>query len=223
MKKPLSYYLVLILTFILGGTQLAVGQSAISREEFFEALQSGMALNEKLFPRRSTKTTKVFSAGRVAEQSTEVSEYISGDRMRRLITSVYEGEKSVSEVIHANGKFYCRLDGGEWDVSSDYCAPQGFSELPDSKDVKYRLLDTTLKGKRVRQLEQTRIYQVENEDMSQSKTLWRLIDTFWIGEDGRLLKRELKYSKNGSTVIENEMLEIFDFAPGNIKIEAPVK
>lgn len=223
MKNLLSYCLILVLGLILGGTQLAVGQSEIAREDFFGALRSGMAMNEKVFPRRSTKTTKTFSGKGVTEQNTEVSEYLSSDRMRRLTTSTYEREKSISEVIHANGKFYCRLDGGEWEVSSTYCAPLSFSELPDSTNVKYTALDTKVHGKPVRQFEQTLIYEVQDEDRPGIKTLWRLNDIFWIGEDGRLLKREMKYSKNDSKVVDNETLEIFDFAPNDIKIEAPIK
>lgn len=83
-----------------------------------------------------TKTNKIYTAGKVTEETIELMEFEAIDRLRYLYTSIYKGKKTTSEMIQVGSKYFCRENSGRWQSYNEFCGPRSLSELPDVVEVK---------------------------------------------------------------------------------------
>ncbi len=220
--KPSSNYFLTFLAVILF-CSFGYGQdSAISEDAYYSASHAAFESTDKIFPRRVITTEKIFAGSHVSEEMIQLYEFLSNDRIRFVETIVYKGKKSVSEMIQVGQRFFCRDDNGRWKSYAEFCGPQRITEAPKAVERSHTLRTDSFEGEPAKLYERKLLSDVTDEKTNK-KTRWYSNYQFWIGSDGRILRREEKSGKQGSDALYSSTITTYDYRPTNLKIDAPIK
>jgi hypothetical protein len=71
--------------------------------------------------------------------------------------------------------------------------------------------------------ENTKLYQQYTTSADDKNAVYYLQDKFWLNSSGLLIRREIEYGKVQPKSIGSRELEVYEYNPKNLKIEAPIK
>lgn len=210
-------HIVFVLVTVFCLAQVSSSQStAITEQEYWNAIRTANAETRKVFPRRQTETYISATDGKETYLRIEVSEYISSDTFRTTKTVDRIGTKSISQLIQIGTKRYCRENLADWKNSGCYEQPP--APLGDSIETTYSL-ETTKKTKTY-----IRIAKSEHFEKGKTKpTTFLTVDKFVVNNDLTVRQRSIeKIAADSKALVSRESKKL----EYNVKlkpVEAPIK
>lgn len=218
---------VQILFLILFVTSVSLAQVKTLTEADYDAATNAAFYATAKKIHRSNSTHRFFDKGKIVRSSTVTEENLPPDRSRLLI--VQRGsESSRMEVITIGNDIYEKQDSENWKKTRKEAA-QTFTvrgnpsmDIPKTT-VQYTVADSRLNGQTVRVFSK-----LETNLSSFENSLYNLnagvsLKVIWVSKDGLIMKREATITDCDTKRVADKTVEIYDYQPKGIKIEAPIK
>jgi len=145
------------------------------------------------------------------------------EKANRSVTTTYlkDGKVEKREFVYIDGKPYRRTDDGPWDTTPADLASLVGPPIPDEGPVRstnaaWFIEETSVGGK------QTNVYEIRNTTSyleNRRMTNYISLERYWIGADGRILRKLSENSVVGRPQITKGVTE---YEYENIAIERPV-
>lgn len=174
---------------------------------------------DKLFETsyRKKSIEESYKDGKLSEKTETLGEFVPPNKYH-FITVETVGEKTrKSEIYIIDRVYYCKKDDSEWTKAERGCGGGGFSKLPDAVSSKSTLEVTKLNHVTVKLYQQYMTYTFPEGKLSY------FLDKFWINDEGFMLQREMEYGSVDPKFVRSKQIDVYEYNPKNLKIEAPIK
>lgn len=222
MKTRRLYGVTLILLCL---TTTNFGQEkVIPYAEYWQTFQNAR-IQARMRARRTTETLISYINGKVSASEEWLTEYDLQRNSRLRHTKIINGARKVIEELNIEGKKFCRKNDSKWRIVEKCDVDlRGSSDdiLPDLHS-RYSIEPTKLDGHDVLLYRDYSTYTSELPIAAITKKLLFWENKLWLNEQGLMLKRETLYGSVAEKSITSLIINIYEYDPEVVKIEAPIK
>jgi hypothetical protein len=200
---------------ILGLTASLLSQTKeISSQEFYRPIRAAYEINGSF---RKTSKEEVYENGKLVSITEIVDESLNKETRKYSHLEKSKSNTQKTELIQIGKIYYCRRNDKQWERSEKWCANSGLSGISGIISSKFTVEDAKFNNQNAKLYRQYTTFSFDKNIVSY------LEDKFWLNNDGLLVKREVEYGKVEPKMVSSKEVEIVEYNPRNLKIEAPIK
>jgi hypothetical protein len=215
--------LLIVMTLVFALPVLMVAQAKpISLKDYWAPYHASVE-KAKAVPYRLVIVDGDYKSGVLIRTRRAIVENLPPDRARTLQTFINQsGTISENEVITIGSTYYCRDEKrAKWKSSTSWCGDMMISGIPAEAESAFFVEDTQLGDEKVRKF--THKSEYESPDYMKVKGRSYHQNVCWINSKGLVIKRKITRGLSGSDESRSITTEVYDYAPKELKLDAPIK
>jgi len=202
-------------------------EKTIERAEFDAVYQNSLE-KWKGKSYRMIITTQSSTEGRPQTDYSSKStiEYTSATTSRLIYENSFQSKTSNSETIRIGDKIYIREGNGTWKAETSEVKSQPGNKITNTDNqadgqIEYKFLGTEKLGSQTSNVYAKIARKKGINSTNNKETVSTTTTKYWFGEDGMVLKSDMKMdSQTGEKIFHNRLTQVWELDP-NIKIEEP--
>ncbi len=219
---------ILCIGLILFGFIGVFAQEKTIEHAEFDAVYQNSTNKWKGKTHRMIITTQSSTEGRPQTDysSKSIIEYASSTTSRLIYENSFQSKTSNSETIRIGYKIYIREGNGAWKEGTSGVESQSENKIMDTDNqaegqIEFKFLGTEKLGNQTTNV-YAKIARKKLVNLTNNKeTLSATTTKYWFGEDGMILKLDMKMdSQTGERIFHTRLTQVWELDP-NIKIEEP--
>lgn len=201
-------------------------EKTIERAEF-DAVYQNSSEKWKGKSYRMIITTQSSTEGRPQTDYSSKStiEYTSSTTSRLIYENSFQSKTSNSETIRIGDKLYIREGNGAWKAGTSEVKSQPENKITNTDNqadgqIEYKFLGTEKLGNQTANV-YAKFARKKDVNSTNNKETVTTTTKYWFGEDGMILKSDMKMdSQTGEKIFHTRLTQVWELGP-NIKIEEP--
>jgi hypothetical protein len=211
--------LIALLTFGAAFAQF----TPVTEKEYNSALEKARTKTEKL-PKRVKTVRKEYADAKLVNTTSTIEEYVSDDKGRWMQTIEEGGTKTISERISVGKSLFERSNGGDWKKSRniDSGATPEMSIVASGPEIKtITCHEPLVTPYELGGVPVTFYFSLEVLEMKGELSFIENKD--WVNKDSMIILSQITVSNIVPTNIYSADNVSYEYNPGDLKIEAPIK
>jgi hypothetical protein len=224
-KSPVIFRLCLLLPVLLALlASITLAQSKdITREEYQAPWRAALKKAETL-NRRHIQKSEFYRDNKLVLTEEWQYEYVMPDRIHYLHIRSREGKTQRTEQINIGNTLYCKQGDAPWTspLVGSCVGRSGGTFGSAFEHERYTVEDVRLDGKHLKHYHSyITAYNRFPQDPEKNFTSFSE-SVYWLNADGLLVREEYRGGRLDPQVIDDQIIDTYEYNPKDLKIEAPI-
>ncbi len=186
----------------------------ITRDEFYEPQRAVYNFDGTF---RITSKEDFYRNGKITGSVVIIDENIKSERRHFSYFEKFGTKTEKLEAIQIGETYFCKYDAEKWKKTEDFCGDNMTEDLPDLISDKYTVENVNYENRDAQLYEH---YEISRREKGK---IYYKREKFWLTGGGLVLRGEDESGEVASKIIFSKTIELYEYNPKDLKIEAPIK